>query len=384
MATLLLYQWNGSSRPDLIWEQLRRRFLYPGSLTRTADLHLSPNPCLLLSQGPLRELQITDVSAAQIRSPQPLLFADCLEHGLHMPSVLSEVSLVGWSYCGQLVAVICSCPAHDSISAAGRPYLAHSFLHIWHAASASLLLKLDLAHVIFGTANMRFYLHNLAACWAPRDHGKGFKGDSQEPRQQVRSLAIVHAGACWNHLEDSVMPGLLAGCILRVLAPDRPAEAADGPVEAAAVWQRIPMQLGSMHEGALYDSALNYPPTLQWSPEGSHVSVKLGTLSCLLDQHGHEVPSATIPGSQPPTSECSPHGRDGDKAWRCAADQPDLCWASPCSKVLVRLFLVAGVGLRHCDAYGEHQVEVKLPVPDGLRPVLDESVSFAWQPASSS
>ncbi len=50
----------------------------------------------------------------------------------------------------------------------------------------------------------------------------------------------------------------------------------------------------------------------------------------------------------------------------------------------MKLFLLAGLGLRHCDAQGEHQVQVKVPVPDDPLPVLDKWVSFAWLPASSS
>ncbi len=428
MATLLMYQWDGSSRPALIWEQPHRRFQHPGSLTRSSDLwdlHLSPDHRLLLFQGPQRDLQIIDVSAPQIGSPRPLSFAHCHEHGVHMPSALSEVSLMGWSSCGRLVGAICSCPVQDSISAAAcSPRMTHSFLHVWHAASASLLVGLDLAHAIFGSASSRFDLQNLGARWAPGDRGKNLDVDGKRQEvhpldhgQQVSSLAVVHAGPCWNPLDDEIRQGVAAGCILRVLAPDgpgkaadrlveardeldqaadRPAEAADGlveaadellpaadkPMEAAAVRQQIPMDLGAEALESMPPGFQKIPPRLEWLPEGSHVWVDLGSRSCLLDQWGRGILSATNPGLQPPSTGGFLH--DGGKHWEFLAEQPDLCWTSPCKKVLVKLFLLAGMGLYHCDAHGEHQVQVELPMPGGLLPIIDKWVSFAWQPASSS
>ncbi len=345
--SLLMYHWDGTSQPEIIWRKFGCRFHRVLSITKAKHLHLSPDCRQFLWQGPRYKFEVVDLSAQQIRSTQPLPFTPVVKQALQAGDCDSELCTIGWSACGKLIAavIVCMCPVQDRREFWGG--MLHSFLHIWHAGAGQLLLSLDVARDIFGlpqpflTPRSHCDVQHLDASWSPAVH----------PHQAPR-LAMVFTGRCRQQGHH-----LVIGRMLEVLSPHGQAAG----MEVPAPWHRESMELEPICEA----NALGRP-VVQWSPDGSHVWVAHCRICSLLNRCGQHICSASsiklhprpqwsiseggvhclcrertntegrsswIVATAPPTRTAARSktpgsascGQDGDSDWCQVLKQPDLC-----------------------------------------------------------
>ena len=269
MASLLLYQWFGTSQPTLIWRRPHGRFRYPEGKTPVQNVHLSPDHGFMLWQAPINELEVINLSEPEIGRSQRLLPVHGIGYHPVIGGSVSRPVLVGWSPCGKVVAVILSChPESDSEMAEEGANIQESILHIWHAKSGSLLLGLNLHHDTPGGCDVQIDLQGTVSSWAPAG-----------PGLQVARLAIVNIG--WLTQASNQKRQQVLGHILEFEVCAEPS----GSTQAHAVWHCLDVDLGSVAE----ECCVHYPQ-VQWSPQGNQIWITLGSKSWALSAlHGQQI-----------------------------------------------------------------------------------------------